>query len=65
MINRYALFYYVLTCDKCGAKKNVEETKTAYNAAQAARSIGWSYGRNGAVLCKNCRRPRSPQTAQK
>ena len=32
-----------------------KESKTAYNAAQAVRSIGWSYGKDKSVYCDKCR----------
>lgn len=57
MIERLAKYYYEIKCDKCGAIKYIEETDTAYNAPQAARSAGWSFGRNKIALCPNCRKP--------
>lgn len=58
-INKGRLYYYELICDKCNINKFVPESDTAYNAAQAARSVGWSYGRNGTVFCDKCRKPYS------
>ncbi len=47
---------YVCTCDKCGVVREIEKTDELYNAAQAVRSIGWKYGKDGSIKCAECRR---------
>lgn len=49
---------YVCTCDICGEQTEVPRNCRAktYNAAQAVRSVGWSYGKDGKVLCHECRK---------
>ena len=40
-----------------GLTADVDKSRTVYNEAQAARSLGWSFGRDGKVLCGKCRKP--------
>lgn len=47
--------YYLIRCDCCLKTERVEKNLKLYNGAQAVRSIGWSFGRSGRVLCKYCR----------
>lgn len=55
-IGTYSVHVFVYTCDICGKVEQVEENyHTAYNAAQAVRSIGWSYGKDKSVKCDVCR----------
>ena len=46
---------YVCKCDECGKMAIVPESTENYNAAQAVRSLGWSYGKDKSVYCKKCR----------
>lgn len=50
---------YVCMCDVCGKVVEVSSFGRIYNAAQAVRSLKWSYGRDGFVRCCNCRITRS------
>lgn len=44
-------------CDCCGQHEYVEKDyDKIYNGAQAVRSLGWSFGKSGRVLCSKCRR---------
>jgi hypothetical protein len=54
----YNVHVYRCTCDVCGARQDVlqDDDKGIYNGAQAVRSIGWSFGKNSIVRCKDCRR---------
>lgn len=55
-VTSYSIKYYVCVCDKCGKRSDpIKDTSQVYNRAQAARSIGWSYGKDCKVLCDNCR----------
>ncbi len=55
-VGSYKVTYYCCKCDKCGrVSEAIEKTKSIYNAAQAARSIGWSFGKDGSTLCPECR----------
>ncbi len=48
--------YYVCTCDICGKVSDpIQKIESIYNSAQAARSIGWSFGKDGSTHCPNCR----------
>lgn len=57
-VGSYKVTYYYCKCDKCGkVSESIEKTRAdIYNAAQAARSIGWSFGKDGSTLCPECRR---------
>lgn len=55
MIYGYKKYYFVITCDICGKKIEIEKTKQIYNGAQAARSTGWSFGKNKKIKCNQCR----------
>lgn len=56
-VRSFNVKYYVCKCDKCGNVSNpIEKTRDIYNGAQAARSIGWSFGKGGNTLCPDCRR---------
>ena len=46
---------YCCVCDKCNVAIEVNKTVKIYNGAQAVRSLGWSFGKDGRVLCKKCR----------
>ncbi len=48
--------YYTCTCDNCREQKDVTKNPKIYNSAQAARSLGWSFGRDGKTFCKKCRK---------
>ena len=57
MVYSYTKIFYVCICDECNCRETVEGARNfKYNAAQAIRSIGWSYGRDGKVKCGYCRR---------
>ena len=47
---------YFCRCDKCGKARDVQKGRNLYNGAQAVRSIGWSFGKDGKVLCADCRK---------
>lgn len=50
---------YECQCDICGVTVTVEKDyQKIYNGAQAVRSLGWSYGKDGSVRCVNCRATR-------
>lgn len=56
-VGSFRVLYYVCKCDICGKISEAIEGSTAiYNSAQAARSIGWSFGKDGKVHCEECRR---------
>lgn len=56
-VGSFNVTYYVCKCDKCGkVSEAIEKTAKIYNAAQAARSIAWSYGKDGKTLCLDCRK---------
>jgi hypothetical protein len=47
---------YNCICDNCKKREMVKKDwKKIYNGASAVRSLGWSFGKDGTVLCKNCR----------
>lgn len=55
-VGSFNITYYVCKCDVCGRVSNaIQKDKTIYNGAQAARSIGWSFGKDGKTLCPECR----------
>lgn len=55
-VSTYSVHVFVCRCDKCGKERQVKEDyDTAYNAAQAVRSLGWSYGKDKSVKCDMCR----------
>ncbi len=58
MVTSKSILYYCITCDKCNAYEKVAQNFNhgVYNGAQAVRSIGWSYGKDGTVLCSYCRK---------
>ena len=47
--------YYCCVCDNCQKNERVDRSALIYNGAQAVRSLGWSFGKDGKVLCKTCR----------
>lgn len=47
---------YVFRCDVCGKIRTVKKSDTYYNAAQAVRSIHWSYGKDRTIKCDECRK---------
>lgn len=58
MVSSYSKLIYVCVCDNCKCKESVEavSSKNIYNKAQAVRSIGWSFGRDGkTTYCNYCR----------
>ena len=56
-VGSYSVKVFVCRCDVCGATDSVEEYPELgiYNGAQAVRSLGWSFGKSGRVLCGTCR----------
>ncbi len=56
-IMTYSVHVYVCTCDDCDKSIEVKENKRIgiYNAAQAVRSLGWSFGKDKSVRCDKCR----------
>ncbi|MBO4252246.1 MAG: hypothetical protein J5911_06280 [Clostridia bacterium] len=59
MIGSYNIHIFVCKCDNCGRIERVEQDNIrAYNAAQAARSIGWSFGKDKKTYCPLCRKMR-------
>ena len=59
MIGSYTIHIFVCKCDNCGRIVQVKEDNIrAYNAAQAARSIGWSFGKDKKTYCPLCRKQR-------
>ena len=55
-VGSYSITYYRCICDFCKVERDVRrDYKKIYNGAQAVRSIGWSFGKDGTVLCDNCR----------
>ena len=54
----YDIHIFLCTCDKCGKQEEVTQNNDhgIYNGAQAARSLGWSFGQNGYILCDVCRK---------
>lgn len=57
-VHTTSVHYFHCTCDKCGKEMTVAEDRRIgiYNAAQAVRSLGWSYGKDKSVFCFDCRR---------
>lgn len=58
MVSGFTKHYYFCRCDKCGQSAVVEQTNEIYNGAQAARSLGWSFGKDKRVFCSSCRQSR-------
>ena len=56
-VTGYDIHIFLCTCDKCGEQAEVPQNNARgiYNGAQAARSLGWSFGQNGNVKCSVCR----------
>lgn len=54
-VRLYNIPKYQCICDQCKAIVSVDKAPSIYNGAQAVRSIGWSFGKDGRVLCKKCR----------
>lgn len=54
----YTVHFFLCTCDKCGKQEEVPQNtdRGIYNGAQAARSLGWSFGQRGEIKCNVCRR---------
>lgn len=55
-VKRYTTTVYVCICDKCGNIREVERKFKIYNSAQAVRSLGWSFGKDGSIFCTLCRK---------
>ncbi len=56
MVSGFSKHYYYCRCDECGQSSVVEQTNEIYNGAQAVRSLGWSFGKDGTtVKCSLCR----------
>lgn len=58
MVKRFINSFYVCECDRCKKTCVVLSSlaNNVHSCAQAARSIGWSFGRNKKnVLCDECR----------
>lgn len=57
MVYSYRKLIYVCKCDRCDKEREVEaDSDLIYNSAQAVRSIGWSFSRDGEIKCDFCRR---------
>lgn len=57
MVSSYTKLFYVCRCDICNKCETVEGSRDViYNAAQAVRSLGWSYGKDCKIKCSYCRR---------
>ena len=57
MVYSYTRLIYVCICDNCKKQREVEaDSDKKYNSAQAVRSLGWSYGKDGKIKCDFCRR---------
>lgn len=54
-LGSYTVRIYVLRCDECGRTVEVPKAAGVYNGAQAARTFGWSYGKDGRIKCDRCR----------
>lgn len=54
-IKSKSIHIYVCTCDECGKCIEVQENDKIYNGAQAARSLGWKFGKDRSVKCDKCR----------
>ncbi len=56
-VTGYDIHIFLCTCDTCGTQAEVTQNNNRgiYNGAQAARSLGWSFGQNGNVKCNVCR----------
>lgn len=54
----YQLYIFLCTCEKCGEQTEVrrDPDKGIYNAAQAARSLGWNFGQDRSTTCNKCRK---------
>jgi hypothetical protein len=47
---------FKIECDVCGRTASVrKDSENIYNAAQAVRSIGWSFGKDKTIKCAQCR----------
>ena len=55
MVSSYRKTFFVCECDLCGLTLVIEKSSKVYNRAQAARSFGFSYGRNRKCYFKYCR----------
>ena len=58
MVTSYSKLYYLCQCDKCKDIVTVEQDfgKKIYNGAQAVRSLGWLFSKDGqTVICYKCR----------
>lgn len=53
----YSITYYVCSCFFCNKTKRVQRNinNKIYNAAQAVRSLGWSFGSDSRLVCDTCR----------
>ena len=60
MVFNISKHYFKCFCDKCGLMVEVEENIFIgiYNGAQAARSLGWSFGKDRRCFCSSCRKMR-------
>ncbi len=57
MVYSYTKLFYHCICDVCEKFELVDgSSANIYNSAQAVRSIGWSFGRDGIIKCNYCRR---------
>ena len=55
MVKLCSVKFYYCVCDECKTHASVERCEGMYNGAQAVRSLGWSYGKDGKTLCQSCR----------
>lgn len=55
-VTTWSVRVFACRCDDCGKTEEVKENyPRIYNGAQAVRSLGWSFGKTGRVLCGSCR----------
>ncbi len=62
MVVYYTIPVYSCRCDVCGKFEQIYgyNSNKIYNGAQAVRSLGWSFGKDGkTVKCDNCRTKRT------
>ena len=65
MVVYYTIPVYNCHCDVCGKFEQVYDynSNKIYNGAQAVRSLGWSFGKDGkTVKCDKCRTKRTKRT---
>ncbi len=56
-VSTHNIPHWFLICDGCDEIKVIKKKDLkAYNGAQAARSLGWSFGKDGKTYCTTCRK---------